>query len=81
MTACRARTPKALDRITELMEHADKDSVSLNAAIFIVERGYGKPVQPTEDRSPLFDAATDVLLAMKAALEARKATRRETALV
>ena len=73
MLACKEKTPQAVLRITQLMEKADKDSVCLNAAMFIVERAYGKAVQPTEDRSPLANAATDVLLAMKDALEARKA--------
>ena len=79
MAACRAKTPEALDRITELMEHADKDSVCLHAAMWIAERAYGKAVQPTEvPPDPLQDAATEVLLAMRESLQARRAARNAT---
>ncbi len=44
--ACRAKTKDALTVILSLMKVADKDSVRLSAAQFIIERGWGKAVQP-----------------------------------
>ena len=46
--ACRAKTNEALGMIQQLMHKADKDSVRLSAAIFILERGWGKAVQMNE---------------------------------
>lgn len=44
--ACRAKTKEALNTIVLLMKNAEKDSVKLAAAQFILERGWGKAVQP-----------------------------------
>ena len=44
--ACRAKTKEAVETILQLMRKADKDSVRLAAAEFIIERGWGKAVQP-----------------------------------
>ncbi len=46
--ACREKTTEALGMIQQLMRKADKDSVRLSAAIFILERGWGKAVQMNE---------------------------------
>lgn len=46
--ACRLKTKEALATILALMKIADKDSVKLSAAEFIIERGWGKAVQPNE---------------------------------
>jgi len=46
--ACKARTSAALGVIESLMLSADKDSVRLAAATFIIERAYGKAVQRNE---------------------------------
>ena len=46
--ACKTRTPAALAVIEALMLNADKDSVRLAAATFIIERAHGKPVQRNE---------------------------------
>jgi CHASE3 domain sensor protein len=49
------------------MESADKDSVRLGAATYIIDRGWGKAVQVVEDRNgnPLANAATELLMAMR----------------
>jgi hypothetical protein len=66
MAACGAMTPEALKTIVNLMLHADKDSVRLSAAMFIIERRYGKSVERKETRvGPLDDATTAELLEMK----------------
>ena len=71
--ACEALTPEALKTIVDLMVHADRDSVRLAAASFIVERAHGKPVEHKEIRSgPLDDASTETLLEMRKEIEARK---------
>lgn len=44
--ACRAKTKEALNTILWLMKKANKASVKLAAAQFILERGWGKAVQP-----------------------------------
>lgn len=48
IAACKAKTPDALNVIVQLMQTADKDSVRLAAAQSIIERAYGKPVQPAD---------------------------------
>jgi hypothetical protein len=47
--ACRERGVAALAVIESLMATADRDSVKLAAAQFIIERGYGKAVQMNEN--------------------------------
>jgi hypothetical protein len=44
--ACREKTKEALKTVEQLMHKADKDSVRLAAAQFMIERGWGKAVQP-----------------------------------
>lgn len=74
--ACAAKTPEALQTILGLMEHAEKDSTRLSAAIWILERAHGKALQPTVAKpSPLEDAATDLLLEMRERLEQRRQRR------
>lgn len=46
--ACRLRSREALQVIVQLMKHADRETVRLAAAQFIIERAYGKPVTPIE---------------------------------
>lgn len=46
--ACKAKTNDALTVIEALMRGADKDSVKLSAAQYIIDRGWGRPVQQTE---------------------------------
>lgn len=41
---CRVVAPDALTTIERLMKEADKDSVRLSAAQYIIDRGYGKAV-------------------------------------
>ena len=41
--ACQEKSPIALLVIEKLMYEADKDSVRLSAATFIIERGFGRP--------------------------------------
>jgi hypothetical protein len=66
MAACEAMTPEALKTIVNLMLHADKESVRLQAAAFIIERRFGKSVEHKETRvGPLDDATTAELLEMK----------------
>jgi Family of unknown function (DUF5681) len=64
--ACKAKTPEALGTIVRLMNTADKDAVRLQAAAFIIERGYGKSVEKKEVLHGLLDdMATAELLEMK----------------
>ncbi len=80
MAACESMTPEALKTIVHLMHHADKDSVRLQAATFIIERRYGKSVEHKEIRSnPLSAIATATLLEMKRQIEARKEATRQGA--
>jgi hypothetical protein len=44
--ACKAKTPEALAIIADLMAKGD-NRIRLAAALAIIERGYGKPTQPT----------------------------------
>lgn len=48
IAACKAKTPEALDVIVNIMMNSDKDAVRLSAAQSIIERGYGKAVQPQD---------------------------------
>ncbi len=47
--ACRLLAPEALKVLEDLMRNAKQDSVRLNAATALVERGFGKAVQPTDN--------------------------------
>lgn len=48
IAACKAKTPSALAVIVEIMENGEKEATRLQAAQSIIERAYGKPVQPTD---------------------------------
>jgi hypothetical protein len=45
--ACRGKTPKALETLVEVMLHGEVERNRLSAALSIIERGFGKPRQPT----------------------------------
>lgn len=46
--ACKDKTPEALEVLSSLMQVADSDATRMKAAIAIIERGYGKSVQPVD---------------------------------
>lgn len=48
IAACKAKTPDALDVIERVMRTSDNERNQLTAAMAIIERAWGKPVQPTE---------------------------------
>ena len=64
--ACQEKAPEALIVIETLMRSGKKESVRLDAAIFLIERGYGKPIETFQQvQNPLDEASTAVLLAMR----------------
>lgn len=48
IAACKSKTPDALDVIVDIMSNGEKEATRLQAAQAIIERAYGKPVQPTD---------------------------------
>ncbi|HEY6019337.1 MAG TPA: DUF5681 domain-containing protein [Candidatus Paceibacterota bacterium] len=48
--ACKDKTEAALAVIEGLMQDAKSDAVKLSAAMAIIERAWGKPVQPTDNQ-------------------------------
>ena len=46
--ACKDKTPRALDVMVHIMESGENERNKLTAALAIIERGYGKPVQPVD---------------------------------
>lgn len=48
IAACKARTPDALNVILDIMENGEKEQTRLAAAQSVIERAYGKPVQPQD---------------------------------
>ena len=47
IAACKEKTPQALSTLVEIMEYgAERNRIT--AAIAIIERGYGKAVQPAD---------------------------------
>ena len=48
IAACKDKTPEALYVIAEIMSHGEKEQTRLAAALAIIERAYGKPVQPQD---------------------------------
>ena len=46
--ACKARTPAALAVIESIMMEGENERNKIQAAVFIIERAYGKAVQPTD---------------------------------
>lgn len=43
--ACKTKSPRALEVMSEIMEHGESEKTRLAAAIAIIERAYGKPKQ------------------------------------
>jgi hypothetical protein len=43
--ACKERSPEAVDVILNIMRRSDMPKLQLDAAKYIVDRGYGKPRQ------------------------------------
>jgi hypothetical protein len=43
--SCKKLTPQALDTIVAIMQGGDNERNRLTAAQYIVDRGYGKPIQ------------------------------------
>jgi hypothetical protein len=58
IAACRDKTPRALDVLVEIMETGQIERNRLAAAMAIIERGYGKPVQPI-DAHPVDERAEE----------------------
>lgn len=48
VAACKAKTTEALATIVEIMTNGEKEQTRLAAAMAIIERAYGKPVQPQD---------------------------------
>ena len=48
VAACKAKTPEALHVISDIMTNGEKEQTRLAAALAIIERAYGKPVQPQD---------------------------------
>ena len=48
IAACKDKTPEALNVITDIMVNGEKEQTRLAAAMAIIERAYGKPVQPQD---------------------------------
>jgi len=48
IAACKAKTPEALGVIADLMVNGEREQTRLQAALSIIERAYGKPVQPQD---------------------------------
>ncbi|HOF32258.1 MAG TPA: DUF5681 domain-containing protein [Burkholderiaceae bacterium] len=54
-SACKMKAAEALDVMVNLMANARQDSVKLQAALAIIERGHGKPLQRSEVRTGELD--------------------------
>lgn len=48
ISACKAKTPDALDVMVNMMNNGEQEKNRLTAAMAIIERAYGKPVQPQD---------------------------------
>lgn len=48
--ACKAKVPAALGVIEYIMLSSENDRNRLTAALAIIERAWGKPVQPTDNQ-------------------------------
>lgn len=48
IAACKAKTPDALAVMVKMMTDGEQEKNRLTAAMAIIERAYGKPVQPTD---------------------------------
>jgi len=49
---CRDKTPDALGVLIQIMEAGEQERNRMTAAMAIIERGYGKAVQPTTIGNP-----------------------------
>ena len=49
IAACKAKTPAALEVIENIMRNGQNERNQLSAAMAIIERAWGKPVQPTDN--------------------------------
>ena len=61
--------PRALETMKRLMSSAESEQVQLQAAAHILDRAYGKPVQPTQEMLPDWTEAyseADMALAIEA---------------
>jgi hypothetical protein len=50
VAACKEKTPAALAVIESIMNKGENERNRITAAIAIIERGYGKAIQPTENK-------------------------------
>ena len=50
VAACKVKSRDALEVIEQLMVNGKSDAVRLNAAAFVIERGFGKAIQPTDNK-------------------------------
>lgn len=48
IAACKEKTPAAMNVIVDLMTNGEREQTRLTAAMAIIERAYGKPVQPQD---------------------------------
>lgn len=48
IAACKAKTSDALNILVDIMERGEQEKNRLSAALSIIERAYGKPVQPQD---------------------------------
>lgn len=48
IAACKKKTPEALKVIEDIMVNGEKEQTRLAAALSIIERAYGKAVQPQD---------------------------------
>ena len=81
MAACRTKATEALKTILTLMRSGHKDNVRFHAAAYVIERAYGKPVQPSESaRNPLEEVATETLLEIVDFFEEQRDAREAEAL-
>lgn len=49
VAACKAKAPEALAVLMEIMSNGENEKNRMTAAQAIIERGFGKPVQPTDN--------------------------------
>lgn len=49
IAACKDKTQQALDTLIDVMQNGQERN-RITAAIAIIERGYGKAIQPTENK-------------------------------
>jgi hypothetical protein len=48
VAACKAKTQDALETLEHIMQNGQSEKARLSAALAIIERAYGKPVQPVD---------------------------------